>query len=170
MKTNTTPNIDSIKQQIYTLDADKKKLEKLLKDEIARQEKIEAEIASKNKFNGWTPTKKSLIEVIEMSEKQANLSFFKDLKYTSGISGIAHEDETLEFGDGWKIENHYRHGGGEGDGSEHYVVLKVTQNDINETFWMVPGYYESYNGSELELDSLYQVEPYEKTVTDYRKI
>jgi hypothetical protein len=167
MKTDTTYNIDAIKQQIHTLDADKKKLEKLLKDEIARQEQIKAEIASKNKFNGWTPTKKSLISVIQMSENEANLPFFKNLKYTSSVYGLADDDVELKFGDGWKIENHYRHGGGEGDGSEYYIVLKVTQNDINETFWMVPGYYESYNGGELELDCIYQVEPYQKTVTDY---
>jgi len=174
MKTNTPASIDttieSLKQQLANLEAVKKKQEKALKDEIARQEKLKAEIASKNKFNGWTPTKKSLIEVIEMSEKQSNLLFFKDLKYTSGMYGLAYEGVELKFGDGWKIEHHYRHGGGEGDGSEHYVVLKVTQNDINDTFWMVPGYYESYNGSELELDCIHQVEPYEKTVTDYRKI
>jgi len=174
MKTNTPASIDttieSLKQQLANLETVKKKQEKALKDEIARQEKLKAEIAAKNKFNGWTPTKSSLIEVIEMSEKQANLSFFKDLKYTSGMYGLAHEDVELEFGDGWKIEQHYRHGGREGDGSEHYVVLKVTQNDTKETFWMIPGYYESYNGSELELDCIHQVEPYQKTVTDYRVI
>jgi hypothetical protein len=170
MKTNTTPNIDSIKQQIYTLDADKKKLEKLLKDEIARQEKIEAELKSKNKFGGWEPTKSNIIDVIQMSEEPENLSLFKGLTYTSDISDLAYENTTLVFGDGWKITSEYTHGGGEGDGSEHYTVLKVTQNDINDTFWMVPGYYQSYNGGELELDDIYQVEPYEKTVTDYRKI
>ena len=174
MKTNTPASIDttieSLNQQLANLEAVKKKQEKALKDEIARQEQLKAEIASKNKFNGWTPTKKSLISVIQMSENQANLPFFKNLKYTSDVYGLAHDDVELKFGDGWKIENHYHHGGGEGDGSEHYVVLKVTQNDINETFWMVPGYYESYNGSELELDCIHQVEPYQKTVTDYRAI
>jgi hypothetical protein len=174
MKTNTPASIDttieSLKQQLANLEAVKKKQEKALKDEIARQEKLKAEIASKNKFNGWTPTKKNLISVIEMSEKQANLPFFEDLKYTSGMYGLAYEGVELKFGDGWKIENHYRHGGCEGNGSEHYVVLKVTQNDIKETFWMVPGYYESYNGGELELDCIHQVEPYEKMVIDYKKI
>jgi hypothetical protein len=170
METNTTPNIDAIKQQIHTLDADKKKLEKLLKDEIARREKIEAELKSKNKFGGWEPTKSNIIDVIQMSEEPENLSLFKGLKYTSDISDLAYENTTLVFGDGWKITSEYTHGGSEGDGSEHYTVLKVTQNDINETFWLVPGYYQSYNGGELELCDIYQVEPYEKTVTDYRKI
>jgi len=174
MKTNTPASIDttieSLNQQLANLEAVKKKQEKALKDEIARQEQLKAEIASKNKFNGWTPTKKSLISVIQMSENQANLPFFKNLKYTSDVYGLAHDDVELKFGDGWKIEHHYRHGGGEGDGSEHYVVLKVTQNNIKETIWMVPGYYESYNGSELELDCIHQVEPYQKTVTDYRAI
>jgi hypothetical protein len=170
MKTDTTYNIDAIKQQIYILDADKKKLEKLLKDEIARQEKIEAELKSKNRFGNWTPTKSNIIDVIKMSEEPENLPLFKGLTYTSDISDLAYENTTLVFGDGWKITSEYTHGGGEGDGSEHYTVLKVTQNDINDTFWMVPGYYQSYNGGELELDDIYQVEPYEKTVTDYRKI
>jgi len=162
--------IEGLKQQLIDAELDSKARIEALKQEITLNEQLKKDLEAKHVFNGWTPTKKSLISVIEMSDKQANLSLFKGLRYTSGISGIAHEDETLEFGDGWKIENNYRHGGGEGDGSEHYVVLKVTQNDINETFWMVPGYYESYNGSELELHSLYQVEPYERTVIDYRAI
>jgi len=162
--------IEGLKQALIDAELDSKNRIDTLKQELATSEQLKKDLEAKHVFNGWTPTKKSLISVIEMSEKQANLQLFKGLRYTSGISGIAHEDVELKFGDGWKIENQYRHGGSEGDGSEHYVVLKVTQNDINETFWMVPGYYESYNGSELELDCIHQVEPYEKTVTDYRKI
>lgn len=162
--------IEALKQALIDAELDSKNRIDTLKQELAASEQLKKDLEAKHVFSDWTPTKKSLISVIEMSEKQANLPFFKDLKYTCGVYGISHEDVELKFGDGWKIEHHYRHGGVEGDGSEHYVVLKVTQNDIKETFWMVPGYYESYNGSELELDCIHQVEPYERTIIDYRGI
>jgi hypothetical protein len=173
MKINTPQTIDntiaSLKKQLAELEATKQTQEKAMRAEIARQEKLKAELEATTKFNGWKPTKKSIVEVIEMASESANLKFFKNLRYTSGIHDIS-DGTSLQFGDGWVIKCKYSHGGGEGDGSERYVVLSVTQNGANETFWYVPGYYESYNGSELELDCLYQVEPYQKTVTDYRKI
>lgn len=162
--------IAQLKKQLADLDATKKQQEAELKAEIKRLEALKIELENAAKFTDWTPSKKSIIDVIEMAGKTQYLPFFKSLRYTTSISEIGYDDVNLAFGDGWAITSHYCHGGGEGDGSEHYVVLSVTQHGANQTLWMVPGYYESYNGGELELHSLYQVEPYQKMVTDYRKV
>lgn len=172
MKLKATINIDdaieTLQNQLKELEIAKKKQQKAINDEIERQKKIKAELEAKDKFKDWHPSAYNLIEVIKMSDNSANLHYFKNLKYTVGVYGIDYTP--LEFGDGWVIKCFYKHGGGEGDGSDHYVVLSVTQNDINETFWLIPGYYESYNGRELELDDIHQVEPYERTITDFRRI
>jgi len=172
MKIKPTFNIDdaieALQQQLRELEIAKKEQQKAIDDEIARQQKIKAELEAKNKFDDWHPSVGNMIEVIKMSDRSDNLQYFKNLKYTVGVYGIDYQP--LDFGDGWNIKCRYRHGGGEGDGSEHYLILSVTQHGENETFWMIPGYYQSYNGAELELDSIHQVRPYQKTVTDYERI
>lgn len=162
-------NITNLKKQLAEIEVAKKELVDTINDEIARQEKLKAELELQTKFNGWIPTKSNIIDVIQMANETENLKYFKNLPYETSIYDID-DGTSLEFGDNWVIKCHYSHGGGEGSGSERYVVLSVSQNGANETFWMVPGWYESYNGSEFELDSLYQVEPYQKMVTAYRKI
>lgn len=172
MKIKPTINIDdaieALQNQLRELEIAKKQQQKAILDEIARQEKIKAEQEAETKFVNWEPTAANLIEVFNMADKKENLKYFKNLKYETSIYDVYYTP--IEFGDGWSIKCQYKHGGGEGDGSEHYIVLSVTRNDANQTFWLVPGYYQSYNGAELELESIHQVEPYEKTVTDYRAI
>lgn len=172
MKIKPTINIDdaikALEEKLKELEITKKKQQKAINDEIKRQEKLKVELEVKDKFKDWHPSVGNMIEVIKMSSNSDNLHYFNNLKYRVGEYGIDYNP--LEFGDGWTIKCFYRHGGGEGDGSEHYVVLSVTQNDINETFWMIPGYYQSYNGRELELDDIHQVEPYERTITDFKRI
>lgn len=173
MKIKPTINIDdaikALEEKLKELELEKEEQKKAIKDEIDRQEKLKSELEAKDKFKDWHPSVGNIIDVIEMSEETENLKYFKNLRYTSCIHDI--DDGTnLEFGDGWVIKRHASRGGGEGDGSERYVVLSVTQHDADETFWMVPGYYESYNGSEFELHSMYKVEPYQKMVTDYRQV
>ena len=56
------------------------------------------------------------------------------------------------------------HGGGEGDGSEVWVVFKVDGRLFRKS-----GYYASHYGTDWD-GSLEEVEAFEKTVTDYRTI
>lgn len=67
------------------------------------------------------------------------------------------------------FEHVERHGGCEGAGEEYWIVFK-TINEGTEQYWFVDGFYMSHEGGNLEWDDLYEVEPYEKTVTDYRKV
>lgn len=54
-------------------------------------------------------------------------------------------------------------GGDEGDGEEHWIVLSVTK-DGEESFYKIPGWYQSYHGAELTISDTYKVTPKEKTV------
>lgn len=55
--------------------------------------------------------------------------------------------------------------GGEGQGDEYYVVAKIgTQHFMRTAF------YSSWEGVYWDEGELFEVEPYEKTVTDYRRV
>lgn len=61
-------------------------------------------------------------------------------------------------------------GGNEGDGNEHWIVFSVVDNKKSKTYWEVPGWYASYDGSYLTWDELYQVIPKAKTVTVWEAV
>lgn len=173
METNSieeTTNIESLKTQLADLENLKRQKEIEIAEEIARQKKMEAELESKNYFKDWTPSVKSVKALFDLMEDEDKVSMFKDLEYELNAHEFILEEYKVNFGDGWRLEVEYVHGGGEGDGSEHYAILKVTKDNQNPTYYMVPGYYESYNGGELEIDCLYQVRPFQKMVTDYEKV
>jgi hypothetical protein len=58
------------------------------------------------------------------------------------------------------VENH---GGGEGDGEERWIVIKV-----GDQFFEYSGYYSSWDGTEWD-NELREVEPYTVEVTKYRE-
>lgn len=59
--------------------------------------------------------------------------------------------------------------GGEGLGSDYYVIFKMLFNN-EETFWKIPGWYQSFQGSELEVYNTFQVVPKEKTITVFEQL
>lgn len=61
------------------------------------------------------------------------------------------------------LESEY---GGEGQGDEYWVVVKITGHDGSVRFFKKPGWYQSYSGGELDGDT-YEVRPREKMVTVY---
>lgn len=67
----------------------------------------------------------------------------------------------------YKFEN-VENFGGEGQGDHAHVVFSVKHGN-KEMFVKVDGYYDSYNGISWD-DSPYEVEPYEKTITAWRKV
>lgn len=56
--------------------------------------------------------------------------------------------------------------GGEGQGDEYWVVVKIAGHDGSERFFRKGGWYQSYSGGELDGDT-YEVKPTERTVTFY---
>lgn len=58
--------------------------------------------------------------------------------------------------------------GGEGDGAATGDVIKVTGEDGSENYFERTGRYSSWDSTYY--GDWYEVEPYEKTVTRYRKV
>lgn len=56
--------------------------------------------------------------------------------------------------------------GGEGQGDQYWVVVKITGHDGTERFFRKDGWYQSYSGGELDGDT-YEVKPTERVVTFY---
>jgi len=61
-------------------------------------------------------------------------------------------------------------GGGEGSGEHWHSVIKAESRAVPGTsrYFYIPGWYASYNGTEIEYSSIYEVEPYEKVVIDWK--
>lgn len=57
--------------------------------------------------------------------------------------------------------------GGEGSAEYIWQVWQVTDGEGNVQFFKKEGYYMSYDGSNWD-GELFEVEPYEKTVTDWK--
>jgi hypothetical protein len=56
--------------------------------------------------------------------------------------------------------------GGEGQGDEYWMVIKVIENDTkNVSFWEIPGWYRSDDGGEYEIDNIFEVVSKEKVIT-----
>ena len=75
--------------------------------------------------------------------------------------------EKIQFGD-WVVQVVDQRGGEEGSGEHWHCVFKVEKNGTLMGHYYIPGYYQSYNGTEIEWDSIYEVEPYEKMVIDWK--
>jgi len=70
--------------------------------------------------------------------------------------------------EGWTTElmDNY---GGEDQGSTYYAVWKFTHGETQEEVLIqFDGWYQSFHGSEYE--GFFEVEPYEVTKTEYRRI
>ena len=70
------------------------------------------------------------------------------------------KDANLELVGSW---------GGEGEGDKIGFVLKVT-TDSEEFYIKVDGSYNSYDGSDYSWAEVYEVRPYEKTITAWAKV
>lgn len=62
--------------------------------------------------------------------------------------------------------------GGEDQGSQYYIVVKLTDHYSNVTYYKVEGYYSSWDGIDWGMygDGLVQVEPAQVYVTDWREV
>jgi hypothetical protein len=117
-------------------------------------------------YTEWTPNTESIYNLYKDWEETPDAFITKKER---SFHGMVDTGTSISFGD-WTLTNHYREGGYEGCGEEHYIILKLEKKGVLHSWWRVPGWYQSYNGSELEWENAHQVEPYEKTVTDYRSI
>lgn len=62
-------------------------------------------------------------------------------------------------------------GGGEGAGEHWHSVIKAESRAVpgSARYFYIPGYYASYDGTSIDYDYAYEVEPFEKVVIDWKK-
>jgi hypothetical protein len=87
-------------------------------------------------------------------------------RYFDGTGLVYSQGDILKFGR--YIIEIVDQVGGEGEGDHWHSVFKVSEHYKPDRYFYIPGYYASYNGTDIEWDDIYEVEPYEKTVTDWR--
>lgn len=58
--------------------------------------------------------------------------------------------------------------GGEGQGDQRYVVWSIGEGDAKQYF-KVSGYYASWDGTTWDDLTPYEVEPFERTVIEFRR-
>ena len=95
-------------------------------------------------------------ELLKIQDKVEELEDFDSWAYIG-------RDEVIEV-DGLKIYTKDQFGG-EGQGDSYWAVLSVIDKNGEETFWKIPGWYQSHAGSELEFENIYQVVEKEKVIT-----
>lgn len=77
--------------------------------------------------------------------------------------GYGHGTITLPSGVNLYGVDHF---GGEDQGSNYWFIVK-TDND--EQFFQIAGSYNSWDGVSFDYASIFEVEPFEVTVTQYRR-
>lgn len=178
----------------------KMKAEEEAKNKAERDAKIKAENDEKEKglfalsFDELTPKKlNDLLQKWEEKDKDEKMAFFdvqaymedfnrkstkktefKDTymgKYGFSLDELANERYEVSFPN-FNVKCVDQQGGGEGEGEHWHAVLKVTSkaDQTQSRFFYIPGWYASYDGSTIEWSQMYEVEPYEKTVTDWRSV
>lgn len=80
------------------------------------------------------------------------------------------KDHNEKAPEGLKITSVSQTGGNEGEGEHYDEVLKVKVRGGETFFVKIVGTFNSYEGVEFYFDNTIIVEPYEKTITDYRPI
>lgn len=119
---------------------------------------------------------KNIKKVLDFFEESENcVKYLKNATETQLKYGIdAHyfcydTNNCLEFGD-WIVTIVDQKGGGEGNGEHWHCVFKVEKHNELVGHFYIPGYYSSYNGTEIEWDDIYAVEPFEKMVIDWKRL
>lgn len=91
----------------------------------------------------------------------------KSPRYFDGDDFVRDQGNVIEYVK-YTIEVVDQEGGGEGEGEHWHSVIKVSEPFKNDRYFYIPGYYSSYDGTDIEWDEIYEVEPYEKKVIDWR--
>lgn len=120
--------------------------------------------------------KKEIINLLNVELEDLDEDYY--FEHTSLLHDFFYSDFDLEFLNQALKETEYllnikdivleTNFGGEGQGDTFYSIYKFTMNDGLEYFIKFSGWYASYNGAEFE--EWFFVEPYEKTIIDYKKV
>lgn len=111
----------------------------------------------------------NIYKVLKFLEKKENENFFTySGGYFDGDYFVCEQDKEISFGR-YTIKIVDQEGGGEGSGEHWHSVFKVSEKGKEDRYYYIPGWYQSYNGTEIEWSGIYEVEPYDKVVIAWRK-
>ena len=97
----------------------------------------------------------------EQGTEDPNLEeLIEELEYNKNEIYTIFEDQLVKYVDSF---------GGEGQGDEYWVVFSVGQGDTKRLF-NTPGWYASYEGSELQVDDIFEVVAKEVVKIEYVKV
>lgn len=98
-------------------------------------------------------------------------TLLSDLHDESDYASAYEVTKIFTVGSGWSVTLMEGYGGREGAGEEHWLVYKLENatQAYQETYWKVPGWYQSYHGAELEWSNTFQVKPTEKVIIVWEK-
>lgn len=130
--------------------------------ELKKAEELE-KAAPPDFITNFNPLK--IKQVIDFFEKKENAKFLKSCSDKYGVSEyeFCEQGFVMEFGD-YRVQTVDQEGGGEGDGEHWHCVFSVWKNDQKVGDYYIPGWYQSYEGTSREWDSIYPVVPTEKVV------
>lgn len=116
----------------------------------------------------WTPSAKSIKELygihIPDPDWPEDTAEFRDV-----LSDNSYEEgATFKINDSYSITIVEQYGG-EGCGDEYWFVFSVDKDGVAESFWKIPGWYQSYHGGEFEFSNVFEVESREVVVKKWFK-
>jgi len=113
-----------------------------------------------------TFTVKDLNEAVDNDKVTASYTHWKSGEVETEVIGWADFDEhsKVEFEDIGTAEI-VETAGGEGEGDSAHIIFKIRGRHFMKT-----GYYASFDGFYWDDGRLFEVEPYEKTVTAWREV
>lgn len=158
---------DDIKTKEAELAALVKQQELELKRKAEELAKAKADL-EKAKLDTWTPTQENVRKLIN---EEREYKGYGGRIYKEQVGYALYNDETdeIEINASYTIEHLYTEGGGEGDGEEHWLVFVIKKHGEIDSYWYVPGYYQSYDGGNLEWNNIYECEPVQVMVTQYQR-
>lgn len=106
--------------------------------------------------------KEQLLEWLKNDEKVVSVTNGDNFSLEEVVRWEYCVGEEAKLPDGTLVKSIYIHGGGEGDGETYYIVFQA-----GDILWRVDGFYQSHHGSELEYDTLREVQAKQKMITVY---
>lgn len=87
--------------------------------------------------------------------------------YSDTVFEALRDESDVSLEDGRGLKHIMTKGGGEGDGEEYFIVFALVINAEIQSYWKIPGWYQSYQGGELTVEDTFEVRPVQRTVTFY---
>ena len=104
------------------------------------------------------------LEQVKLAMSEEHTYTYNKKEYSGEGSELLRDESSFKY-EGHEFSHEDQHGG-EGQGEDYWIVFSVTNlvDKKDVTYYKVPGWYQSYHGSELEWDNLFEVKSVEKVI------